>query len=92
MMQDVLKNNLLKGAAITLVRSVNDIDDICKRLKPAHGDSNLLFKKRISQLSKISELWKWKDPEKLVDAIGRIISTMKDLQQLASEHHIQSRL
>ena len=88
-MQDVLKNNLLQGAAMTLVRSVNDIDETCKRLKPAYGDSKLLLKKRISQISKISELWKLKDQEKLVDAIiGRIISTMEYLQQLASEHHI----
>ena len=33
MMADVLKNNLLEGPALSLVRSITDIDKIWERLK-----------------------------------------------------------
>ena len=89
-MLDVLKNNHLEGAALSLVRSVDDIDEIWQRLKSAYGDPKLLLKK--SEINKISQLWKLKDTEKVVAALSQIINIMKDLQRLASEHHIESTL
>ena len=53
-MLDVLKNNHLEGAALSLVRSVDDIDEIWQRLKSAYGDPKLLLKK--SEINKISQL------------------------------------
>ena len=47
MMSDVLKNNYLEGAALSLVRSVDNIDEIWQRLKSAYGDPKLLLKKII---------------------------------------------
>ena len=39
-----------------------------------------------------SQLWKLKDTERVVAALSQIINKMKDLQCLASEHHIKSKL
>ena len=38
MMADVLKNNLLEGPALSLVRSITDIDEIWERLKRSYDD------------------------------------------------------
>ena len=40
----------------------------------------------------ISQLSKLKDTERVVAALSQIINIMKDLQSLASEHHIESQL
>ena len=92
MMSDVLKNNHLEGSALSLVRSVDNIDEIWQRLKSAYGDPKLLLKKKLSEINKISQLSKLKDTERVVAALSQIINTMKDLQRLASEHHIESTL
>ena len=91
-MSDVLKNNHLEGSALSLVRSVDNIDEISQRLKSAYGDPKLLLKKKLSEINKISQLSKLKDTERVVAALSQIINTMKDLQRLASEHHIESKL
>ena len=41
----MLKNNLVEGSALLLVKSVTDIEGIWKRLNGAYGDPNLLQKK-----------------------------------------------
>ena len=61
-------------------------------LKSAYGDPKQLLKKKLSEVSKISQLSKLKDTEREVAALSQIINTMKDLQRLTSEHHIQSKL
>ena len=43
MMSDVLKNNHLEGSALSLVRSVDDIDEIWQRLKSAYGNPKLIL-------------------------------------------------
>ena len=92
MMSDVLKNNHLEGSALSLVRSVDNIDEIWQRLKSAYGDPKLLLKKKLSEINKISQLSKLKDTERVVAALSQIINTMKDLRRLASEQHIESKL
>ena len=92
MIQDILKNNLLEGSALCLVKQVRDIDEIWIRLKSAYGDAKLLFKRKISEIGKVSQLWKVKDPEKIVDGLSKIINIMKYLEHLAEEHKIQSKL
>ena len=52
----------------------------------------LLLKKKLSEINRISQLSKLKDSERVVTALSQIIYTMKDLQHLASEHHIESKL
>ena len=61
MMPDLLKNNLLEGPALSLVKSMTDIEDIWKRLKGAYGDPMLLLKKKLSQIENISQPWKIRD-------------------------------
>ena len=45
MVSDVLKNDNLEGAALSLIQSVDNIDEIRQRLKNAYGDPKLLLKR-----------------------------------------------
>ena len=73
-MPHLLKNNLLEGSALSLVKSMTDIEDLWKRLKGAYGDPKLLLKKKLSQIGNISQIWKIRDQEKLIDALNKIIN------------------
>ena len=91
-MPDLLKNNLLEESALMLVKSMTDIEDIWKRLKGAYGDPKLVMKKKLSQTGNISQLWKIRDQEKLVDALSKIMNMMRELHQLVEQHNIKSKL
>ena len=78
MMPDLLKNNLSEGSAISLVKSMTDIEDIWKRLKGAYGDPKFLLKRELSQIGNISQLWKIRDQQKLVDALTKIINLIEN--------------
>ena len=91
-MSDVLKNNHLAGSALSSVRSVDNIDKIWQSSKSASGDLKLVLKKKLSEINKISQLSKFKNTERVVAALIQIINTMKGLQRLASEHHVESKL
>ena len=56
MMLDLLKNNLLEGSAVSLVKSMKDIEDIWKTLKGAYSDVKLLLKRKLSKIGNISQL------------------------------------
>ena len=86
MMADVLKTKLLEGPALSLVRSITDIDEIWVKLKVSCGDPKLLH------LGKINQIWKLKDSEKVVEALSKMINTMRDLEHLACECNIQAKL
>ena len=60
--------------------------------KGDYGDPKLLLKKKLSHIGNISQLWKIRDQEKLVDALSKITNMMRDLHQLVEEHNIKSRL
>ena len=77
-MSDVLKNNHLEGAALSLVWSVDNIDEIWQSLKSAYGDPKLLLRKKFSEINKISQLSRLKDTESVVAALSQSINTMKD--------------
>ena len=85
-MADVLKTKLLEGPALSLVRSITDIDEIWVKLKVSCGDPKLLH------LGKINQIWKLKDSEKIVEALSKMINTMRDLEHLACERNIQANL
>ena len=86
MMADVLKTKLLEGPALSLVRSITDIDEIWVKLKVSCGDPKLLH------LGKINQIWKLKDSEKIVEALSKMINTMRDLEHLACERNIRANL
>ena len=86
MMADILKTKLLEGPALSLVRSITDIDEIWVKLKVSCGDPKLLH------LGKINQIWKLKDSEKVVEALSKMINTVRDLEHLACERNIQAKL
>ena len=49
-MPDLLQNNLLEGSALSLVKSMTDIEQIWRRLKGAYDDPKLLLKKNYHRL------------------------------------------
>ena len=77
---------------ISIVHSVNDVDEIWAKLKAAYGDPKILLKRKLAEIGKINNLWKIRDTEKIVEALNKIINTMKDLKKLASDHGIKSKL
>ena len=68
-----------------MVKGMADIEDIWKRLKGVYGDVKLLLTETLSQIGNISQVWKIRDQEKLVDALSKIIKMMRDLYQLAKQ-------
>ena len=48
---DVLENNHLEGAALSLVRSVDNNDEIWQRLKSVYGNPKLLLKKKLLEVN-----------------------------------------
>ena len=91
MIPDLLKSNLLEGSALSIVKSMTDIEDTWKRLKGAYSYPKLLLKKKLAQIGNISQLWKIRDQDKLVDALSKIINMMRDLHQLAEQQNTKSR-
>ena len=51
-----------------------------------------MLKRKLAEIGKINNLWKIRDTEKIVEALNKIINTMKDLKKLASDHGIKSKL
>ena len=88
---DLLKNNFLAELALTLVRSIDDIDDIWARLKTAYGDTKILLTKKLQTLAKC-DLVKSRDPEKLVYAISTFTNILRETIQLAEKHKIEENL
>ena len=89
---DLIKNNYLEGSALLLVKDVNEIDDIWKRLKEAYGDCRIMLQKKLEKIDAISGLWTHKSPEKVIDGMNRVINLMRDLMQLAKQHSIENKL
>ena len=92
LLPDLLKNNYLEGSALTLVKGVDSIEEIWKRLKASYGDPKLLLSKKLTQLDTTSRLWRSRDPEKQIDSLSKILNFMRDTMRLALQHNIQERL
>ena len=52
----------------------------------------MLLKKKLSQIGNVSQPWKLRGEEKLMEVLSKIINMMKGLYQLAEQHNIKSRL
>ena len=89
---DLLKNNFLGEAALSLVKSLDDIDEIWTRLKRAFGDPKVMLERKFEEINKITALTKSKDPEKNMESIQSIINLMKDLVDLSTQHNIENDL
>ncbi|XP_066927276.1 protein BCAP-like [Clytia hemisphaerica] len=51
LLPDLLKNNFLRGPALSLVKNIPDIDEIWTALKAAYGDTRCLLTKKLQMLS-----------------------------------------
>ena len=91
-MPDLLKNNYLSGCALELVKSVDEIDVIWQRLKEAFGDPKVMMSKKLLELNNSSQLFKSKDPEKIINGLHKVINSMKDLMTLVKNHDIEGKL
>ena len=87
---DLLVNNYLADPAYTMVKNLESIDEIWKRLEQAFGDTRMMLKKKINQLKSL-EISK-KNPEKLVSDISNLISMMQEMAALAKKHGIEEHL
>ena len=92
MLPDLLKNNLLKGSALSLVKTLDDIDTIWTRLKSAYGDTKLLLSKKLKSIIENESLGRRQDTEHLIDSLNNLINTLKELMSLAEQHHIEEHL
>ena len=88
---DVLINNFLSEPALSLVKGLDNIDEIWLRLKSSFGDTRMLLSRKLSQLDNIETSGKSKE-EKLITKYSRIICVMKDLIKLATKHGIERNL
>ena len=89
---DLLKNNYLEDPASSLVKSLDDIDSVWKRLQEAFGDPRVLLKHKIESVKNIGSLHRVKDQEKLKDAIAKLINLMNELIKLSQKHNIELKL
>ena len=90
---DLLKNNYLSDPALSLVKSVDDMDEIWKRLKQAYGNAKFLLQKKLKEFNTVdSSANKGKDFQKTELWMSKIITIMKDLSKLAIDHKIESLL
>ena len=51
LLPDLLKNNYLKDPALSMVKTLNDIDAIWSQLQFAYGDAKLMLTKKLNQVS-----------------------------------------
>ena len=66
LMPDLLKNNHLEEPALSLVKSIDDIDEIWSTLIAAYGDAKMMLDKKIKQLQLVESLWRLKEPERII--------------------------
>ena len=92
MLSDLLKYNYLDEPALSLVKSLDNIDEMWSRLKKAYGDAKTLLSKKLSSIQSIGPLWKIKDIERLKTALMALINGMSDLMSLAKYHNIEAKL
>ena len=92
MLPDLLKNNYLDDPALSLVKSLTDIEEIWKRLKDSYGDPKMMLDLKFGEINSIDAPTKWRDPEKTAVGLTKIINLMKDLLKLSKDHSIENKL
>ncbi|XP_066932087.1 uncharacterized protein [Clytia hemisphaerica] len=90
---DLIKNNYLEGPALTLVKGVDNIEEIWRRLKLSYGDPKLLLSKKLSDIQNTTRLWRVRsDPEKQIESLSKMLNFMRDTMNLAQKHQIENFL
>eukprot|EP00794_Sanderia_malayensis_P000917 gene917-224_t len=89
LLPELLKNNFLKGPALSMVKSLTDIDEIWKQLQFAYGDVKMLLAKKLKHVSTIDSLSKFNDVNALAHSLSRIITSLNELVHLTEKHRIE---
>ena len=92
MLPDYLKYNHLEGAALTLVKGLETMSEIWKRLKEAYGDTDVLLRSKLREVESLGPIWRCRDKAKLVQILSKLVYVMGDLQDLAKTHKIENDL
>ena len=91
MLPDLLKYNYLSDPALSLVKSLDNIDEMWCRLKKAYGDPKTLLTKKLTSVRKVGPLWKVSG-ERLKESLMSLINGMLDLISLSKYHGIEGKL
>ena len=91
LLPDLLKNNFLAEPALTLVKSLNDINEIWHHLEEAFSDAKIMLFKKLQVLSKLETI-KSNNSEKLSTALGKVTNVIHEVMRLAKEHHVEQHL
>ena len=89
---ELIKNNFLAGAALDLVKHVEDIDEIWSRLKKVYGDPKVMLSKKFEAIGKTDTLARSRDTEKTMESLFKVITAMKDMERLSKKHNIENHL
>ena len=80
---DLLKNNYLDGTALVLVKGMDRIDEIWKRLTREFGNPELLLHNKLCETEKCGPIWKMCKPKRLIQALSKLNNAMTELSNLA---------
>ena len=89
---DVLTKNYLSDPALSLVKGIQDVDTIWKRLITAYGNTKVLLTKKLAEINTLDSMSKSKDPAKIMSFLTKLITVIKDLINLAEKHSIENNL
>ena len=64
LLPELLKNNFLEDSALTMVKYLDDIEEIWKRLKKAFGDTRVMMNKKFTEISTIEGQLRSRDSRK----------------------------
>ena len=64
------------------VEDVEEIDQIWTQLIAAYDDTRHLVNTKLHSINKLEAIWKLKQPEKVADALAKVVNLMKDLIKL----------
>ena len=74
------------------VEDVEEIDQIWTQLIAAYDDTRHLVNTKLHSINKLEAIWKLKQPEKVADALAKVVNLMKDLIKLPKQHNIEEKL
>ena len=89
---DLLKHNYLANPALGLVKSLDDISEIWKRLQQAYGDPKTILSKLLADVKNMKPICKMKGSEEVKDGLVNLINGTRDLIRVAEEHKIEAKL
>ena len=71
MFPELLKNNYLGDPALSIVKSVNNINEIWERLKRAYGDPKIMLTKKLNEIEQFEFIWRIRSV-KIAEALTKI--------------------